>query len=148
MINIEKELKKYKEKGFNEEQLLEIKTGLKNGLTKEQVESYAILDLPGCEMLDIRYAIEHEFPSEIIALMIKRKFDFLQFQEIMSGHNKGLDICWYANPDFDYQQMEQIRLGLENDLDVSLYAKPKFTKTEMNTIYNYLLARKKAGLND
>lgn len=79
---------------------------------------------------------------------ILKGFDSAQREEIYKGLVSKIDISFYASLKYNYQQMEQIRLGLENDLDVSLYAKPKFTKTEMNTIYNYLLARKKAGLND
>ena len=44
--------------------------------------------------------------------------------------------------------MEQIRYGLEDELNVSIYANFNLSTEEMYSIYEYLLARKEAGLND
>lgn len=72
---------------FDVVQLEELKWGLEDGLTIEQVEVYA-----------------------------NEKFDFSQMREIRLGlENDAVKnyIKLYANPDFSNAQMYQIRIGLE-----------------------------------
>ena len=116
-MDIEKEMQKYNEIGFNIFQREEIKYGLESGLTKEQVNIYA-----------------------------KMYFDSKQMCQIRYGLKENLDISIYAKEEFNYLQMYEIRIGLEDKLDVSIYAKQEFNDLQMQQIREYLLRRKKAKI--
>lgn len=87
---IYQKLKKYKKMGFNKQQLEQIKYGLKDGLTDEQISIYA-----------------------------NPEFDDGQMNEIRYGLSLGLDVSRYAKPEFKSDVMISIRIGLQKGLDVS-----------------------------
>lgn len=103
---------------FNKAQIQEIKYGLKNGLTKEQIKIYA-----------------------------DSKFSGEQMGQIRCGLENGVDVTVYAKPEFNAFQMYEICVGLEENLNVSFYINPKLTYNQMNEIRIYLERRKEAGLN-
>ena len=85
-------------KGFNQQQIKEIKYGLAKNRLKE----------------------------ELVAIYAKPEFSYQQMKQIRLGLEKGINLTSYVGLEFDYQQMEQVRLGLENNVNVSLYAKIEF----------------------
>lgn len=116
-MDAEKEILKYTNKGFNKNQLSQIKTGLRQGLSNEQIEIFASPDFSVAKMKIIRWALE-----------------------------EGLDINRikiFAKPEFSADQMYAMRLGLQSGLDITHYAKPELSQTEMLKIYTYLYERKK-----
>ena len=116
-MDIEKEMQKYDEIGFNIFQREEIKVGLESGLTKEQINIYAKMYFNSKQMCQIRYGLE-----------------------------ENLDVSIYAKEEFNWKQMYEIRIGLEDGLDISIYAKPEFNAFQMEQIREYLLRRKKAKI--
>lgn len=97
---------------FYHAQLYEIRLGLQNGLTKEQVSLYA-----------------------------KPEFGDLQMNQIRLGLERGLSIekvKIYARPEFLSTQMAVIREALESGLtidQVKVFARPEYDSFQMLTIF-------------
>lgn len=112
-----------------------------------------------------------------IAIYAKPEYNWEQMYELRRGLEAGLDVSIYANPKFNQWKMEEIRLalhdkltieqikifaktwfsagqmrvirsGIKKGLNVLLYAKENYTQAEMCDIYEYLLKRKEAGLDE
>ena len=67
-------------------------------------------------------------------LLLSRKYDSLQKDEIILGEDKKLTVSEYKRPDFNWMQMREIRLGLEKGLDVDTYAKANMNVEQMEEI--------------
>lgn len=118
MLNIEKEIKKYKKLGFNESQLRQIEYGIKNDLTKVQIEIYA-----------------------------KKEFDWQQMAYIRLGLEDGVDITLYAYPEINCEVMAKLLLGLKKSISKEiLYPYIKCTPVEIEDIIKYVLKRKEVGV--
>lgn len=118
MLNIEKELKKYKKLGFNESQLRQIEYGIKNDLTKVQIEIYA-----------------------------KKEFNWHQMAYIRLGLEDGVDVTLYAYPEINNEVMGALLIGLQKNISKEiLYPYIKCTPMEIEDIIKYILKRKDAGI--
>lgn len=122
---IDQEVKKYENQGFNDWQMKQIYLGLEDGV---DVSKYADPKFDEDQMHEIRKGLEKGLDVNKYADL---KFDFSQMHEIRKGLRNGLDVSKYADPKFNSDQMEQIRWGLEADIDVSKYADPKFNESQM-----------------
>jgi len=58
----------------------------------------------------------------------------VQLEEIIKGLEVGIDVSCYADAKFSWMQMREIRLGLENRVDVSIYLKTLFDWKQMREI--------------
>lgn len=67
------------------------------------------------------------------------KYSADQMNEIRLGLLRNLDVSIYAVPQYDAEQMHYIRRGLRNQVDVSLYADPKLSGAEMKEIFEKLI---------
>lgn len=118
----------------------EIKNGLKNGLSMEQISVYAKPEFNEYQMREIRCGFNEGLSIEQVSVYAKPEFTCVQMSEIESGFKKGLSIeqiSMYAKPEFYDYQMNQICRGLKNGLSmeqVSVYAKPEFNSNQMKLI--------------
>ena len=95
---------------FHYLQLLKIKDGFEQGITIEQVATYAIPEM-----------------------------DWLKMDMILRGILDHVDVSWYADWHYEHEQMLYIYYGLLNNLNVSLYASIKYNAKQMHEIYTGLL---------
>ena len=103
----EKEFKKYKRQGFDENQLYEIEYGIKYNL---DVTKYADLKFDYIQMENIRIGLELGLD---VSKYVNPEYNEYQMKEIQEGLRKGLDVDKYANPKFDKIEMAKIRKQLE-----------------------------------
>lgn len=119
-MNIEKELKKYKKKGFIDSQLEQIKFGFKNGLTKEQVDIYA-----------------------------KDIYKWEQMAYIRMGLEDGLEVELYTDVNYTSSQMDVIYFALQRGLTkviLQKYINPLYNEQQLKEIISYILERKAKGV--
>lgn len=137
-LQCEKELEKirllgadmeaYEGKGFDHDQLVQLRTGLEN---KSDVSAYLDASIPWYRMKEKRFEAEH---GEQIKDYIDKDFDWLQKEEIRLGIEQGVDVSFYADVKYLSPQMKEIRLGLEEKLDISKYADPEYDWFQMKEI--------------
>ena len=155
---IEAELKKYKDQGFEWSQLIRIEDGLKRGLDiskfadlrfkwdqmeeileglghKLDVSKYADPKYNARQMEQIRLGLENGV--DVSKYADPTKYTSGQIEEIRKGLENGVDISKYADPKYNADQMFEIRYGLEKGLDVSVYADPKYNDDQMRAIRKY-----------
>lgn len=115
---IDQEIKRYEEQGFDDWQIYEIRKGLETDI---DVSVYANLNLTDDEMQQKREALE----------MAKQKTAKLtgQSQKEEEIENNKID-----KNEFTYGQQRQIDLGLENKINVGKYANPQFDSFKMEQI--------------
>lgn len=111
---LELEMKRYKEQGFDDWQLYEIRKGLEEGV---DVSKYTDPKFNDEEMAEIRKGLTNENPKKNQALEIKEEHI-----------NKNVNINFNS---FNIGQQKQIEWGLESGIDVSKYADPKLNSWEM-----------------
>ena len=124
----------YADKKYNCHQMNVIRAGLESGLTKDEIRLYADERFNSLQMEQIRYAIQDNISNDEIMLYADPKFDWEQMREIFWGLYEGLAVGLYDDPKFNSMQMQEIRLGLESGLFVSLYADPQFNCEQMYEI--------------
>ena len=81
-------LEEVRSRGLNSDQMNEVKTGLRNGLSTSQVNMYA-----------------------------KPEYDFMQMQEIRLALEHGMsenEIAAFASPEIDYKAMQYSRMQIED----------------------------------
>ena len=111
---IDQEVKRYEEKGFDDWQLYEIRKGLENGV---DVTKYTNLELSDEEMAEIR--------KELFQDNLEKN----QVSEIEEKHtNKDININFDS---FNIGQQKQIEWGLESGINVKEYADPKLDSYQM-----------------
>ena len=126
----------YADEKYNEYQMRQIRKGLEKGLSIEEVRLYADEKFNSMQMYEIRYGLENRLDVSIYA---DEKYNEYQMREIKYGLEQGLDISVYADLKFDFEQMREIREGLEDGLDVSIYANEKIESYQMSVIKEALL---------
>ena len=126
---IEAELEKYENQGFDVHQISQIQYGLEAGL---DVSKYADPKLGFLQMQEIRLGLLRGV--DVSEYVMSGQFDTYQLDEIIYGLAAGVDVSKYANPEFNEDKMQEIRKGLENGVDVSKYANPKYTWGQMEQI--------------
>lgn len=130
----------YAKPEFNSFQKEEIKNGLKNGLSIEQVSVYAKPEFDNYQMCEISKGFENGLSMEQVGMYAKPEFNSTQMVVIKSGISENLSpeqISVYAKPEFNPEQMNAIELGFVNGLSmeqVNLYAKPEFKESQMRAI--------------
>lgn len=136
----------YRKPIYKQAQMRQIRLGLENGLSENEIGRYINPKFSSLNMEIIRMGLEKHFPVEKYASL---SFDANQMWEIYIGFTKKLkaeDIDKYANPVYNAQQMQQIRLGLENGLSVDFYADPAKNAMEMELIRQRLFDNRKNTL--
>ena len=126
---IEAELEKYENQGFDVHQISQIQYGLEAGL---DVSKYADPKLGFLQMQEIRLGLLRGV--DVSEYVRSGQFDTYQLDEIIYGLAAGVDVSKYANPEFNEDKMEEIRKGLENGVDVSKYDDPKYNASQMEQI--------------
>lgn len=119
---LEQEMKRYEEQGFDDWQLYEIRKGLEDGL---DVTKYTDLELSDEEMAKIRKEL---FQDNL------EKNQVLEVEEKENSIDKNIDINNINIDSFDIGQQQQIEWGLESNVDISKYADPKFDSYQMEQI--------------
>ncbi len=102
---------------FFDEQLKQIKKGLKLGLTHEQVAIYANAKFNANQMGVIKHALDEDINQEIINLMADEHFTSRQMWQIKRGALDGLklnEIKRYAKPYYTPDEMSIYRTGLKH----------------------------------
>lgn len=115
---IDQEIKRYEEQGFDDWQIYEIRKGLETDI---DVSVYANLNLTDDEMQQKREALE----------MAKQKTAKLTGQ---SQKEEEIENNKINKNEFTYGQQRQIDLGLENKINVGKYANPQFDSFKMEQI--------------
>ena len=135
----------YAKPEFDYFQKEEIKNGLKNGLSMEQISVYAKPEFDSHQMSVIISGFINGFiinglSIEQVSVYAKPEFDGFQMEQIRTGFESGLSVEQvgvYAKPEFNEYQMREIRCGFNEGLSieqVSVYAKPEFTCVQMSEI--------------
>lgn len=121
--------------------MCEIKKGIINGLTKEQVALYADKKFNVNEMRQIRKGLEAGLTEDEIKFFADPRYNDHQMKEICTGFINGLtldQIKFYADGDkYEDYQMKVIREGFESGLakeQATLYADPEFDANQMAEI--------------
>lgn len=104
-------LEKYSEMGIEEDELIEIEEGLRNGL---DVSVYAKPCFDFQQMYEIRKGMQ--FIGVDVSIYADAKYTGNQMHEIREGLENGIDVSSYLDPNLDWFDMEQIRLELEGKL--------------------------------
>lgn len=133
-----KEIDKYLNYGFDENQLYEIYDGLDK---KIDVSIYAKNYYSSSQMEFIKSGLEENID---VTPYLNPEFTEQQMFQIYLGiMNKiKIDYSIYAKKEFNWKQMREIRLGLENNLDVNYYSNSDLNYNKMKIIKNYLLKKK------
>ena len=134
-MNIEKEMQKYRDMGFDEYQLDQIEKGLKKGL---DITIYAKLEFNKAQMWSIRFALEENVPREIIELIANPNFCHEQMEVIKTAGKCKMplnEIKIFAKPEYNSSQMEYLILGIQRDYDVSIYENPNLSYMQMGQIF-------------
>ncbi len=100
---------------LDEDQKIEIKTGIKNGL---DVMCYAKTEYMAIQMRQIRLGLQEGLD---VSVYCKPEYDWFQMEEIRLGMEAGLNYKMYADASIDYQRMRQIRKGLKDGIDLSRF---------------------------
>jgi DNA-binding transcriptional MerR regulator len=133
-----REISKMNFKGFS--QIRQIRYGLENGLTIEQVKMYVNPEFYAPRMEQIRLALEHHVSNEKVKIIANEKYEYEQMEQIRLGFENGLTIEQvgnYSDSFFSWQQMEQIRLGCEKHLSsekLGMFSKLHFGRFQMAQI--------------
>ena len=109
------EINDFREMGYSEEQLVEIREGINAGI---DIKPYLNKEFEPIQMHEIRMGIMSGVPVEIYA---DTKYDWFQMEEIRLGYEHGVDVSLYADPDMPYDRMRQIRRGLEDGINLLPY---------------------------
>ena len=118
-------IEKYKEMGFNKEQLNQIEIGLEKELN---VGLYANPKFNWLQMMQIRFGLEDKLD---VSLYANPEFDENQMEEIRLGLMKGLDVSQYADINCHSSKMKDIRLMMIDNSNIK------------NTIKNNIIERTK-----
>lgn len=151
---------RFSAKDFCEEQLIEIKKAIKQGLDIKLLAN----PIYNCfQMKELRMGLLHKIK---IVYFANPEFNCLQMQEIRLGMEHGIDVRKYAKPkissfkmreirehmeidsevlcgkyyrkDYDFLQWCVMKYGLNNGADISRYANPSLSAGQMLDIYNTL----------
>lgn len=139
-----------KDERFSKRQLKEIETGIKDGLTKEQIAVYADPKFDEHQMNALRYGYKEGLSIEQNKIVADQRFTCFQMWGIRDGIKKNLSkeqMCLLLNPQLELSQMHMIIRGFEDNLtlnQVGLYANPDIPDGNMCMIERAL----KAGLSD
>lgn len=139
---IEKQLNKYKEEGFDEGQLNEIKLGLEAGI---DVSKFAKKEYFAIQMREVRLGLEENLP---VFIYNHAKYDWFQMEEIRLGLERGVDATIYAKSTLPYDKMRQIRKGLEEgfhlekfeNLDAGILRELRYAHRDQVNIITYIQA--------
>ena len=125
---------------FNSLQTEQIREGIENGLSIEQVQVYANPKFDYEQMREIRRGFEHGLSMEQIQVCTKSEFDEWQMEEIIGGFYQDLSmeqVQFYADSKFSGEKMAEIRMGFKHDLSmeqIQFYADSKFDGATMQQI--------------
>ena len=125
---IKAELEQCKQKGFNKDQIKEIKYGLEHGI---DVLKYIDTRYDKNQIGQVLWGIEMGLD---VSYYNNPEFNWHQMTILRQGLRDGLDVTICADPKFNAKQMAQILTGLHRGVDVSLYANPKFSSQKMYEI--------------
>lgn len=92
--------------------LKEIRLGLENDLTLEQIKIYARPEFDYSQMSVIRSGLASDFTQEQISRYARPEFSGRQMAQIFWGYRMGLtedQISEYADPNLDVEEMDDIR---------------------------------------
>lgn len=118
----------YLNKGFDTEQIEQIKLGIDAGV---DVSKFASPQYAWFQMEEIRIGLMHGMTVEDY---VKKGYDWMQIGEITKGLEDGLDVAKYSDIHYTFLQMEQIRKGLEEKLNVDLFANESYDPLVMREI--------------
>lgn len=138
--------------GLNDSQKGEIKRGIEDGYTIEQIKLYTKSQFKNYydmrKMREQALRLTNEQAKFINDLNLP--FDFNQMMEIVQGYENGFtneQILAFANPQLgasgNNNQMKEIRIGLEMGLtpsQVKYYANPSMTPKAMENMRNKILS--------
>ena len=113
------EREKWKNKGFEEDQIAEIISGIDAGI---DVSRYADKKYLAIQMRQIRLGVMAYLPVENYADV---RYDWFQMEEIRKGLRDHVDIHVYASPEIPYEKMRQIRKGLRAGINLSKFSSMK-----------------------
>ena len=108
----------YKDAGFDEHQMREIRLGFKNGLTDAQVSVYANAGFGLGQMVQIRLGFQNGLTDAQVSVYARADFGWFQMEEIRLGYKNGLtdeQVAEYAKEGFGWEQMRQIRKKMEKE---------------------------------
>lgn len=132
----------YANKGFDAEQMKEIRLGMKSGIS---YQLYAAPYISPKAMHQWRKTLEKGINEKSIIDFLAddgRAYDFEQVKQIRLGLQDKLDIKEYANPDFSAAQMKEIRLGMKNGINYSLYSTGEYSAEQMHVLrFEMLIAK-------
>ena len=130
-------------KRFGTWQKQQIESGIKEGLTFEQISVYAQSGFSAVQMAQIRANYTLNIPMEQVSLYADRRFNPRQMEEIAKGltitdkENISDYVKLYADPNFTWEQMKALRLTLKNAISLDefkIIAKPDFSAEQIKII--------------
>lgn len=115
--------------GFNAKQLDEIGTGLRDGLTEDQIAYYARPEFDGMQMNALRYSVTsvHGLNRQQLELIANPAFGAVQMDVIRSGFERGMtmeQVKSFAQPELTAQQMLDRYLEISQGMQQSLAEHP------------------------
>lgn len=120
------DISRYVTAGYDEEQLMQIRLALQNGIT--DMDQYISPSLRGVSIRQIRLGLEEKID---VSLYAGDEMNWQQMREIRYGLDKRLDVTPYLNPLYSWQQMREIRLGIEEGFPIEQYSSFMYTASEM-----------------
>lgn len=114
--SVSEELLSFREQGFTEYQLIELKKGLESGV---DVKLYANKNYLAVQMRQIRYGLEDGLD---VSLYNDEKYDWFQMEEIRRGIKSGVDISIFSKETYSYEVMREIRKALEDNIHIEKFA--------------------------
>lgn len=130
-------------KRFGTWQKQQIESGIKEGLTFEQISVYAQSGFSAVQMAQIRANYTLNIPMEQVSLYADRRFNPKQMEEIAKGltitdkENISDYVKLYADPNFTWEQMKALRLTLKNAISLDefkIIAKLDFSAEQIQII--------------
>lgn len=125
---------------FSKNRMDEIRLGLKNGLSTEQVSFYANPEFTANQMREIRVGFENKLSMEKVMIFAKPEFGSVRMGNIRTGLEKGFDswkIKLITDESFNDDQAgviyEGLGMGLTED-QIMTYAKSEFHFEQMHMV--------------
>lgn len=113
---VDRLLKKYIEKDFQENEIEEIRLGIEENI---DYQIYADKKYNSIQMRQIRLGLKDHLNVNLYA---DPDYDYLQMEEIRLGLEDQLDVDVYLNKDVPYGIMRQLRLGLKDGINLKKYS--------------------------
>lgn len=99
----------------NREQLDEIATGIRDGLTAEQVAIYGRAEFSAIQMNSLRYALESGLTPAQIDLVARPDFDSVQMDIVRASFSSGMtmeQVKAFARPEYTAQEMLDAHMAI------------------------------------